>query len=91
MTEFTDADYPTRGYSVEQPTILETKLTGWCATVRFKRAGHRYEIKFITLQAPRCLRDDRPIAWERLNSKAQATAHKAADFLSAAAKLSREA
>ncbi len=80
-------NYPTRGFSLIQPTIIETSLTGWLATVQFTRLGHQYSIKFRHLRQPECLRDGKPIDWYKLNSKAQAVGHKAADFLRAAAAL----
>jgi hypothetical protein len=80
-------DFPTRGFSLIQPTVAETQLTGWLATVQFSRLGHEYAIKFRNLRQPECLRDGKPIDWYKLNSKAQAVAHKAADWLNAAAKV----
>ena len=78
-------DYPKRGYSIECPTKAETALTGWQASVHFERLGHRYSIKFIRLREPQCLRDGKPVSWYKLNAKAQAIGHKAADFLRDAA------
>lgn len=80
-------DYPTRGFNIIQPTIAETQLTGWLATVQFERLGHRYAITFRAGRGPECLRDGKPVAWHKLNSKAQAVGHKAADWLNEAAKV----
>lgn len=77
-------DYPSRGFSVECPSNAETALTGWLATAHFERLGHRYSIKFVAHREPQCLRDGKPISWYKLNAKAQAVGHKAADFLRSA-------
>jgi hypothetical protein len=80
-------DYPTRGFSIIQPTIAESQLTGWLATVQFTRLWHQYAIKFRNLRAPECLRDGKPVDWYKLNSKAQSVGHKAADWLKEASKI----
>lgn len=82
----TQSDYPARGWTIVQPTIAETQLTGWLATVQFERLGHRYAIKFCR-GGPECLRDDKPIAWHKMNAKAREVAHKAADWLNEVAKI----
>ncbi len=80
-------DYPTRGFSLTMPTIVETQLTGWLATVHFQRAGADYDIRFVALRSPQCLRNGKPIDWHKMSAKARAVAHKAADWLNEAAKL----
>lgn len=81
-------DFPTRGFAIVQPTIVENQLTGWIATAQFSRLGHTYAIKFMRDRAhTECLRDGKPVEWHKLNAKAKAVAHNAAKFLGAAAAL----
>ncbi len=87
-------DYPKRGFTIVHPSILDQQLTGWIATAQFERQNHRYAIKFIDQRFARltceCLRDDKPIAWHKLNDQARQVAHKAAEWLKAAAELKRQ-
>src|SRR5712664_1098971 len=85
----TDSDYPARGFSIVQPTFMEMQLTGWLGTAQFSRLGHRYAIKFVNFRTPQCLRDEKPIAWHKMNARALEVANKAADFLNMAAKMMR--
>lgn len=85
------ADYPTRNFSLVTPSVAETKLTGWVATARFERQGHRYDIRFVDNRMQRlsveCMRDGKPVSWDKLTNAARKIAHKAADFLRSAAEV----
>jgi hypothetical protein len=78
------SEYPTRGFNLITPTIAERQLTGHVATVQFERLGHRYAIKWIVGRAVECSRNGKSVAWHKMNTKAQAVAHKAYDFLKGA-------
>lgn len=80
----TNEDFPKRGFNFVTPSIVERQLTGWCGTAQFERLGHRYAIKWIVGRPVECSRDDKPIAWHKMNYHAQRTAHKAHDFLKSA-------
>lgn len=83
-------DYPTRGFGLEVPTILETQLTGWCGTVRFERRGHQYAIRFEP-GTPSCLRDGQAIEWTKLPANARSLAYSAGMALGVALSKDREA
>ena len=76
--------FPARGFTFVTPSNAERQLTGWVGTAQFSRLGHEYAIKWIVGRPVECCRDGKPIAWHEMNSKAQATGHKAAEFLRSA-------
>jgi hypothetical protein len=82
-TEMTMHEYPTRGYSLETPSLAETALTGWLATAHFQRLNHRYDVRF-SRQGVFVLRDGASVAWHNVPYVAQKVAHKVADFLKSA-------
>lgn len=84
-------NFPTTGFDVEVPTIAETNLTGWLATIRFARHGAQYHVRFRHLRAPECLRNGRAIDWSDLTPTARSVANKAADWLNEAGQARRAA
>lgn len=82
------SDYPTRDFTIIQPSIVETQLTGWIATVQFTRRDHQYEVKLTDNRMARwsvsCLRDGKPIAWHAVNLQAMAVVNEAVKWLKAA-------
>ena len=74
-------EFPTTGWNVEIPTIAETQLTGWLATVRYTRNGAQYTIRFRNLRNPECQRNGKAIDWPELTATARNVACNSADWL----------